>query len=296
MNFLFTLFKHLSSIYQQYGKTSCLKVCASDCVKNKTLKNCIFWGKVSQRNFMENNESRGKRALFWMRFTFALTFLSWLLLFLIAKNGSLPVRFTQENPDVDVGAVIDFFNFIVVMFFAGFGVPLSWCLYQLFWLMWIFRATKNLRKVTSTSFSPWLAVICSAIPGLGYLIHYLVFKNLVRQTESALAARRDSQSKKIAEILSKVQSVDGNMVNGFAIMAILAGAIGFIRDTSISGFLAVAFSVASLLCYMKSFAAFIKEEQALFDIYQEEKLMAKVDQVLWQRKLESESADEKTKV
>lgn len=233
--------------------------------------------------FMENNESRGKRALFWMRFTFALTFLSWLLLFLIAKNGSLPVQFTQEKPDVDVGAVIDFFNFIVVMFFSSFGVILSWCLYQLFWLMWIFRATKNLRKVTSTSFSPWLAVICSAIPGLGYLIHYFVFKNLVRQTEAVLTARRDSQSKKIAEILSKVQSVDGNMVNGFAIMAILAGAIGFIRNTSISGILTLIFFLISVICYMKSFTAFIKEEQALFEIYQEEQLLAKVDQVLQER-------------
>ena len=232
---------------------------------------------------MENNESRGKRALFWMRFTFALTFLSWLLLFLIAKNGSLPVQFTQEKPDVDVGAAMDFFNFIVAVFFAGFGVTLSWCLYQLFWLMWIFRATKNLRKVTSTSFSPWLAVICSAIPGLGYLIHYLVFKNLVRQTESVLTARRDSQSKKIAEILSKVQSVDGNMVNGFAIMAILAGAIGFIRNTSISGILTMIFFLISVICYMKSFTAFIKEEQALFEIYQEEQLLAKVDQVLQER-------------
>lgn len=235
---------------------------------------------------MESNESRGKRTLFWMRFTFVLTTLSLLILFLIGRNSPLMVNFSQNNPDL--AAATDFFAYIVSVFFAGFGVSLSWCLYQLFWLMWIFRATKNLRKVTSTSFSPWLAVICSAIPGLGYLIHYLVFKNLVKQTEAALESRRDSQSKKIAEILPKVRPVDGNMVNGFAIMAVLGGTVGFIRDTSISGVLTIGFFLISVICYMKSFASFIKEEQALFEIYQEEQLMAKVDQVLFERKLESE--------
>lgn len=238
---------------------------------------------------MESNESRGKRTLFWMRFAFVLSALLPLILFLQGRNTSSMVNFSQDNPDL--AAATDFFAYVVILLFllfAGFALFLSWCLYQLFWLMWIFRATKNLRKVTSTSFSPWLAVICSALPYVGLLIHYFVFKNLVKQTEAALESRRDSQSKKIAEILSKVQPVDINMVNGFAIMAVLAGTIGFIRDTSISGILTIIFFLISVICYMKSFASFIKEEQALFEIYQEEQLMAKVDQVLWERKLESE--------
>lgn len=298
MNFLFTLFKHLSSIYQQYSKTSCLKVCASDCVKNRTLKNCIFWGKVSQRNFMESNKSRGTRSLFWMKVNLVAVVLICILGLIVTHqltaSGYSMQQFSSESPDI--GAAMNFMYYIIVMAFSGFVMLLVWSIFQFFWLLWLFRAEKNLRLVAMSKFSPWGAVICSSIPYIGFLIHYFIFKDLVKQTESALESRRQSSSKTVAEILSKVSPVDNNFVNGFAIMTVLAAAIGFIRDTSISGFLAVAFSVASLLCYMKSFAAFIKEEQALFDIYQEEKLMAKVDQVLWQRKLESESADEKTKV
>lgn len=233
---------------------------------------------------MENNESRGKRTLLWMRFAFVLSALLPLVLFLLGRNSSSMANFSQDNPDLAVAT--EFFSYVVILLFAGFALFLSWSLYQLFWLLWMFRATKNLRKVTSTKFSPWGAVICSALPYVGLLIHYFVFKNLVQQTECALDARRDSRSGKVAEILSRVQPVDGNMVNGFAIMAVLAGAIGFIRDTSISGILTVAFILISMICYMKSFAAFIKEEQALFEIYQEEQLLAKVDQVLFEREME----------
>lgn len=245
---------------------------------------------------MESNKSRGTRTLFWMKATLALSAVMGVMVILAMHLASID-GFAMKSPaasSVDADVAMNMMFYFLGLSFLGFLFFISWCVYQIFWLSWMFRATRNLRAVATTAFSPWGAVICSALPYAGLLIHYFIFKNLVKQTEDALNARRQSSSRTAAEILSKVQVVDKNFVNGFAIMALLAGSIGFIRETSISGILTVVFSLISVVCYMKSFAAFIKEEQALFEIYQDEQIRAKVDQVLWERKLESEAKNAST--
>jgi len=242
---------------------------------------------------MECNKSRGVRTLLWMKVTFALTVLVGVIALaalFVATGNNVPVQqFTVDNPNID--AAMNVLAWIVVLVFGGFSLAVSWSIYQLFWLMWLYRITKNLGKVTHVAFGPWVAVICSMIPYVGLIIHYFIFKNLVKSTEEFLDSHRNSPSKTAAEILLQVHPVDRNFVNGFVIMAVLGGTIGFIRDTSISGILTVVFSLASILCYMKSFAAFIKEEQAMYEIYQDDKLRAKVDQVLWERELEKNNKD-----
>jgi len=242
---------------------------------------------------MECNKSRGMRALLWMKVTFVLTVLIGAIalaaLFVATGNNVSVQQFTVDNPDID--AAMNLLAWIVALSLGGFLLAASWSIYQFFWLMWLYRVTKNLGKVTHVGIGPWGAVICSFIPYVGLIVHYFIFKNLVKATEEFLDSHRNSPSRTAAEILLQVHPVDRNFVNGFVIMAVLGGTIGFIRDTSISGILTVVFSLASILCYMKSFAAFIKEEQAMYEIYQDDNLRAKVDQVLWERELERNNKD-----
>lgn len=236
---------------------------------------------------MESNESRGKRALWWMKFTFVLSiFIGAMALFLIFGISWDGLGEKSQNP---AGVML----YTLTFFLAFFIFILVWSIAQIFWLLWMFRSVKNLRKLTNTAFSPWGAVICSCLPYVGFLIHYFVFKNLVQQIEVTLNGYWKSPSKTASEILENLQPVNMNLVNGFVIMAVLSGAVNFIRDTNFSAVLTLVFSVVSFVCYIKSLDALIKEERSLFEIYNDQLLRQKVEQVLREREEKPENIYDK---
>lgn len=238
---------------------------------------------------MENNESRGKRTLWWMKAAFVTSILAGISVF--CTMNLIPWNSMADSEQVSSGMVLNTWFWIAAVLLTSVLAFVSYSVCSLFWLMWMYRAIKNLRRVTTTVFGPWISVILCSIPYVGFLIHFFVFREMVKKTESVLGGYREAPSKTAAEILVCTRPVDMNFVKGFFIMAILAGGIGFVRDTFLSGFLSLLFSIAAFACYYKSFAALVKEETALFEIYQDDQLRKKVDQVLWERELEKNDAE-----
>lgn len=235
---------------------------------------------------MEDNTQRGKRTLFWLKLTFALFILVGVLalVFFGMLTGSNILEPGGEGDITD----FDFATFIVLALFvivAG-NSSIVWCVSGIFWLTWLFKITKNLRTVTTTTFGPWVAVICSSLPYVGTIFHYFIFKNLAKRTEEVLASKQSTEYPSVARIVNQAKPVPMNLINGFLIMSILSGLVTVVKNESAVVVLAAVFGVVSYICYLKSFAALIQEEKVLFDACQEEMIQSKVDRVLREREIE----------
>lgn len=231
---------------------------------------------------MQDNFKRGSRTVFWTKVTLVLSVL-FMILFMVVY-GTLHA--IQTNPDIDLEVVTS----RSLLLLLGFGLvsmllALSYSIQGLFWLLWMFRAEENLRKVTRTTFSPWGAVLCCFIPYIGMLLHFFVFRDIVRHTESELAFRRSE------DVSTHARSVPMNLVVAFFGCGIMSMAVSFIGETRIVFVVSYIFGLVGAVCYLKALSAFVKEEAELYELYKDHVLRKKVDEVLREREIEKAASE-----
>ena len=78
---------------------------------------------------------------------------------------------------------------IIPMFGAMFVSAVMWVLFNVYWILWLHRAVKNLRCLTKTFFSPVAAVVCTALPDIGFFISGFVLWDIARHQQMLLDER-----------------------------------------------------------------------------------------------------------
>ncbi len=169
-------------------------------------------------------------------------------------------------------AAASFYLFILIPFF--FITIVVVFISRLFWLLWIFRAEANLRKVATTTFSPWIAVFFSFFP----IMDAFILRDIVQNTERQLDAKQpDSPASPI------------NLKPVYIAFAFLAARICyafFPYSTPLDTTFTNVVITGIIICLVRAIEPFLKKEQQLFQIYENEILNKKVDEVLRNRKIE----------
>ncbi len=209
---------------------------------------------------MQDNASNGKRLLLLLKI-FA-------VLLVIFSIGECMPAGNQQKSD----AAASFYLFILIPFF--FITIVVVFISRLFWLLWIFRAEANLRKVATTTFSPWIAVFFSFFP----IMDAFILRDIVQNTERQLDAKQpDSPASPI------------NLKPVYIAFAFLAARICyafFPYSTPLDTTFTNVVITGIIICLVRAIEPFLKKEQQLFQIYENEILNKKVDEVLRNRKIE----------
>ncbi len=178
-------------------------------------------------------------------------------------------------------AAASFYLFILIPFF--FITIVVVFISRLFWLLWIFRAEANLRKVATTTFSPWIAVFFSFFP----IMDAFILRDIVQNTERQLDVKQpDSPTTPIN--LKPVYIA-------FAFLAVNICCAFLLYSTHLSTTFPISITTGTIIiagiiiCLVRVIKPFLKKEQQLFQIHENEilnTLKKKVDEVLHNRKIE----------
>ena len=219
---------------------------------------------------MQDNAPNGKRLLLSLKI-FAVV-----LLAIITIASCMPAG----NLETSDAAAVSFLFIFIPLFFITIAVA---CISRLFWLLWIFRAEANLRKVATTTFSPWIAVFFSFCP----IMDAFILKDIVQNTERQLDAKQpDSPT---APINLKPVYI------AFAFLAVNICCAFFLYSTHLSTTFPISITTSTIIiagiiiCLVRAIKPFLKKEQQLFQIYENEilnTLKKKVNEVLRNPKIE----------
>ena len=211
---------------------------------------------------MQDNAPNGEKLLLSLKF-FAV------LLAIITIADCIILAAALE--DIDGRSALFMFTFFMPFFFITIVAAF---ISRLFWLLWIFRAEANLREVATTTFSPWIAVFFSFFP----IMDAFILRDIVQNTEHQLDAKQpDSTAAPI------------NLKPFYIACAFLAVRICyafFPYSTPLDTTFTNVIITSIIICLVRAIEPFLKKEQRLFQIYENEVLNKKVDEVLRNRKIE----------
>ena len=209
---------------------------------------------------MQDNTSNVKRLLLSLKIT--------VVLFLIITIEDL-LTIGNPEPKSDVAVVLYF-----VLGFIFFIAIIAACISRLFWLLWIFRAEENLRKIATTTFSPWIAVFFSICP----VMDVFILRDIIQNTERQLDAKQPH-----------ISTVPINLKPVNIAFAFLAARICYVFipcSTPLDTTFTLIILVNILICLVRTIEPFQKKERQLFQICENEILNKKVDEILRNRKIE----------
>lgn len=229
---------------------------------------------------MQNNLTRGLRTVLWTKISIVIA------VFAIIGFACL-VRFMgvlESQPQADSltgGMLLMLFMFGLVCFL----LTVSLCIQGTFWLLWLFRSQSNLRHCRPTVISPWIALILSMLPYVGFILHFFVIRNLIRHTEEELALRRRGDASTYAP------AVPMNLLYVYVAGMLLSFIFSIVSQTMPSLFISIVLTMGAAISYMKVLSIFVKEEHELFEITKDDELRKKVDQVLREREIEKAASE-----
>lgn len=207
---------------------------------------------------MQDNTKLGKRTLFWMKAAFIWALISAVLgLILVLTNDVQALMNAAPEVPVPTGAMVLIVAIAIGCLVFGIGAAVA----GIFWLFWLFRTTKNLRKVTTTKFSPWAAVICTCIPYLGYLLDFIIFRDLTKKQQCYLRS-----------IGVDFPPVNLFLVNGWFLLSVLSGVVQIFGDSTMILGLSIAFALLGFYLFIQAFKPYIMQEWMLFARYEEDRV------------------------
>ena len=115
---------------------------------------------------------------------------------------------------------------------AGF---VTFFLFSIYWPSWLDHALTNLRCLTKTTFSPTIAILCAAIPDIGYLIGIFILWDIARRQQKLLdvlgiqytpVAKRDLVLFVIFLLLANIVAYEGIVATRPGCFAMCASIIG----------------------------------------------------------------------
>lgn len=239
---------------------------------------------------MENNSSRGRYTLTWMKITLIVGVLfaavcGWLwmdygamLMSVIESAGAGQDSANELSQEVGAQMAGAGFLFLVQVFFLcvlGFALGVCASIEMLFWSLWILRTVRNLRVVGQTRFSPWGALLLGWIPYVNVVMHYFVFRDIVQRQESYLSSRG-----------IKFNPVSMKCAKAWFVGLIAMTVLSFAPFSLFVTLLGAVLTAVVFVLYIKTFGQYIEAEKSVYACWQDSVVQQKVDQVLRERDLE----------
>lgn len=235
---------------------------------------------------MQDNTKRADRVLFWIKAIFILFALFWLLFIFMM----LSVFFLSEDLIVFLGGMLA--ASVLFYFVSGAVFFLSVFAFCVSYLSWLHRAVSNLRILTTTSFSPMVAVLLTCIPFVGYFLNYLIFKDMAKSQE------RYMQQKGILKERFPQRILNAWIIASLVLLVLVfvdPNQLGFLTFVSMTfdvdgkhayEFLEKTLIVIIPILYIMSFSAYIKQERELFQFHTEALFQKRVDEAIRERDIQ----------
>ena len=187
---------------------------------------------------LEDNSQRGARTIFFLKF--------WLILMvvlLVLCKVCTEIAGYMANADGNDADTARLLYYLYCLSIANIvliiGTMVAWfvmfCLFSSYWPSWLDHALTNLRCLTKTTFSPSVAIVCAAIPDIGYLIGIFILWDIARRQQKLLdvlgiqytpVARRDLVLFVIFLLLANIVAYEGIVATRPGCFAMCASIIG----------------------------------------------------------------------
>lgn len=226
---------------------------------------------------MQDNSVHGKRLVFWLKFTLAVVAAEVLM---VALAYGLFGEFFQSTEPASLQMSGSFFVLVLLIAMSAMVLVISVLISVVYWFLWLYRAVKNLRCLTTTTFSPWGAVICSIIPWVGQVLDYFILKDMRRAMEGVLQERG-----------MNFAPIPMRFLNAWLIFTIASGILSFCGGSMTLTIVSSLFALVAYICAIKVVEMYVSQETVLLQNYQGEELRKKVDEVLREREIEKAASE-----
>ena len=218
---------------------------------------------------MKDNLERGSRVVFWLKVDFVL-----LLLLSIIMAIFINLFGIKENIDPETLMALDILGISLILFFICivFSLLITLIISFIYWIKWLYRAIENVNGYSKTIFSPLLSVLLSVIPGLGFIFHFFILKDLVQKTELWL------RNQKI-----RVFKIKHVLINSWFILMILNVVLDQFFELEVFKFV---LGLTTLGLYISILSKYIKHESKLSKASREDEIRKQVEAVLEEREKE----------
>lgn len=217
-----------------------------------------------------DNTLRGKRTLLWLKVFLILMVAIMLLVYSIWNIANGQMVQNSEAP-----MAMSMLLLIVGIAFVGFALSIVTIIMAVHWICWLFRSAQNIKKLQPDALSPWASTLLCFVPFVGQIIHYFIFRNLIKRIQAELDSRN-----------GVCPAVPMNFLNFYLGLIVVSTIMGFMEHFKMVMGTGAVLSIVALVFYIKVFAAYIAQEECLFKLHEEMILRQKVDQVLREREIE----------
>ena len=192
----------------------------------------------SDSSRLEDNSRRGARTMFFLKL--------WLILMVVVLVlGIIAMEIAgymanADGNDADTARLLyhlyylTIVNIVLIIASSVIGALMG-VLFSIYWPSWLDHALTNLRCLTKTTFSPTIAILCAAIPDIGYLIGIFILWDIARRQQKLLdvlgiqytpVARRDLVLFVIFLLLANIVAYEGIVATRPGCFAMCASIIG----------------------------------------------------------------------
>ena len=138
---------------------------------------------------LEDNSRRGARTIFFLKLWLILMVV--LLVLCIVAMEIAGYMANADGNDADTARLLyhlyylTIVNIVLIIASSVIGALMG-VLFSIYWPSWLDHALTNLRCLTKTTFSPTIAILCAAIPDIGYLIGIFILWDIARRQQKLL--------------------------------------------------------------------------------------------------------------
>lgn len=187
---------------------------------------------------LEDNSRRGARTIFFLKLWLILMVVLSVLCIVGMEIGRYMAN--ADGNDADTARLLYYLYYLTIVnivltigsLIAGF---VTFFLFSIYWPSWLDHALTNLRCLTKTTFSPTIAILCAAIPDIGYLIGIFILWDIARRQQKLLdvlgiqytpVAKRDLVLFVIFLLLANIVAYEGIVATRPGCFAMCASIIG----------------------------------------------------------------------
>jgi uncharacterized Tic20 family protein len=235
---------------------------------------------------LEDNSRRGARAMFFLKFWYIISIVALVLC-------NVGIEITHQFPPaafegMDKAAVMQFYYAVqrlyrlfmadmTVMLGALVVSALMGVLFSVYWILWLYRAVKNLRCLTKTFFSPAAALVCPILPDIGYFIGIFILWDIARRQQKLL----DGRGIQYTPVTRRAVAI-------FIVFMLLGNIVVYeeVGATWPGCFAACASLIGIMVSWLRVLRPCVEQGNMLYKLHEEDVLRAKVDEVLREREIE----------
>jgi hypothetical protein len=227
---------------------------------------------------LEDNSRRGARTIFFLKFWYILLVVGLVLCNIVIEVTGYMSSGAVKDPDTARHLYYMFMAAVVPMIGTMAVCFILFWIFLVYWMLWLYRAIKNLRCLTTTTFSPNVAVVCSTfLPYIGHIFDVFILRDIARRQQKLL----DERGIQYTPVTRR------DLVIFFAfILVTIVVAMAEIAASWFGCFAVCAAIIGLMVSCLRVLRPCVEQGNMLYKLNEEDVLRAKVDEVLREREIE----------